>query len=97
MYFFQNLITINQKVHPSLFYCEIDGIYINVVYVCDKKFDCPSEDDEKNCSYLDEDFFHCFHQQQTISILRVCDYVVDCSDGSDEKFCEHSNCSDNQM
>lgn len=70
----------------NLFSCQITNIFINLLYQCDKKVDCPNGEDETNCTYSDDEYFFC-DKNKNILYKFVCDNKIDCLDQSDEKDC----------
>lgn len=57
---------------------------------CNGENDCPSNDDEFNCTFCFEDEFAC-DNQKCIPKSWVCDKIDDCGDNSDEKNCDGGN------
>lgn len=78
---------LNKNILSNTFYCIKSEIYINYAYLCDEIYDCPFEEDEKNCSNYHIIYFLCHSIAQRIGFLQVCDNSADCLDGSDENFC----------
>lgn len=69
------------------FLCKKDKLCIYIANVCDGHIDCPSSEDEMNCSDQKELTFKCLSVNENIHFTLLCDYVNDCSDNSDEEFC----------
>ncbi|PAA85960.1 hypothetical protein BOX15_Mlig009194g3 [Macrostomum lignano] len=79
----------------------LDGTCISSDGQCDGKKDCPSGEDEMDCSSEVVDrFFECNSggtHLQRISWSRLCDHKVDCSTGLDEADCQFSPCKANEF
>lgn len=77
---------IKNGIFKNWFKCEIDGNYINIAYVCDRIENCVNGEDEFNCSYPNDEEFHC-KNKRVIDYKSVCNFIEDCKDGADEEFC----------
>lgn len=79
---------------PKWYMCKDQTTCIHHNVKCDGHFDCPEQDDEKNCiDYVAhheevkclENEFSCESGGICLPIDNVCNGVPDCLDGSDEK------------
>ncbi|CAD5111340.1 DgyrCDS654 [Dimorphilus gyrociliatus] len=83
---FPNMEIKSNFCSKNTFFCKLDKICINYLFVCDKVVDCPDGTDEHDCSYNHQ--FQC-SSNHFISVNLVCDHVSHCPDDSDEIFqCE---------
>ncbi|CAD5114595.1 DgyrCDS3682 [Dimorphilus gyrociliatus] len=72
----------------GFFACKPENFCISIVQVCDEIPDCPTANDELNCSGSIE--FICENMER-VPMTSLCNHRIDCSDNSDEKHCEF-NC-----
>lgn len=82
----------NLNLLKIVYKCKDHFLYINRLFVCDSKNDCPLGDDEENCSTAK--YFLCNRQRkrEKIPVKFVCDHKVDCSNLEDEDGCSFESC-----
>lgn len=72
----------------DVFTCEKSQVFINNLYLCDMKKDCPHGEDEENCYFWPMESFECLNsKKEEIFYSNVCNFIIDCSDGTDEINC----------
>uniref|UniRef100_A0A0K0EE50 Low-density lipoprotein receptor-related protein 2 n=1 Tax=Strongyloides stercoralis TaxID=6248 RepID=A0A0K0EE50_STRER len=77
------------------FHCKSSNTCVPKSYQCDGDPQCPSGEDEINCSSCGNDAIFCASTNKCIPKWNVCDGIVHCPDKIDETNCECTDCSGN--